>query len=293
MNGTLVYTIALGNSGQTNSGTTLTVADVLPSGVTYQSAAAGTNVTSVACTGTTTLSCTVNLTSALVAGAANGAATFTITATAPSTAGSITNYASVDPTGGTTPPGPGPACTPIASCGSAPTTINTPVNITLTKSGPATAQVNGTLVYTIALGNSGQTNSGTTLTVADVLPSGVTYQSAAAGTNVTVGCVHGHHDAELHRQSHQRARRRCGEWRSDIHDHGNGTVDGGLDHQLRIRRSHRWHHAARSRSDVRAGGELRFGADDDRCDRRAAVDDPEDRSRARNSRAATSSTRSR
>jgi uncharacterized repeat protein (TIGR01451 family) len=185
VNGTLIYTIALGNSGQTASGTTLTVADVLPTGVTYQSAAAGTNVTSVACTGTTTLSCTVNLTAALAAGAANGAATFTITATAPSTAGAITNYASVDPTGGNTPPAPGPACTPATSCGSATTTINTPVNITLVKSGPATATVNGTLVYTIALGNSGQTASGTTLTVADVLPAGVTYQSAAPSTGVS------------------------------------------------------------------------------------------------------------
>jgi large repetitive protein len=189
-NGSLVYTIALGNSGQTASGTTLTVSDVLPAGVTYQSATPGTDVTSATCVGTTTLTCTLTLTTGLAAGAANGAATFTLTTKAPATAGNIVNYASVDPTGGASPPTPGPTCTPVASCGNAPTTINTPVNITLVKSGPATVQTNGSLVYTIALGNSGQTASGTTLTVSDVLPAGVTYQSAAPGTDVaSVNCV--------------------------------------------------------------------------------------------------------
>ncbi|MGA9333662.1 MAG: hypothetical protein WBV39_05230, partial [Rudaea sp.] len=189
-NDTLVYTIGLGNSGQTDSGLTLTVSDTLPAGVTYQSVAAGTNVTSVTCSGAPNLSCTVNLTAAITAGAANGAATLSITATAPATAGDITNYASVDPSGGTTPPTPGPSCAPTNSCGSATTTISTPVNITLIKSSPAQVDLGGNLVYTIALGNSGDTASGTTLTVVDMLPTGVTYQSVAAGTNVTgVSCV--------------------------------------------------------------------------------------------------------
>jgi large repetitive protein len=188
-NGNVIYTIALGNSGTLASGLSLTVADVLPAGMTYQSAAPGTDVSAVTCAGTTTIACSVTLAAPLPPLSANGAATFTLTATAPATAGSVTNYASVDPNGGNTPPAPGPGCTPVASCGSAPTTINTPVNVTLTKTGPATAQVNGTIAYTIALGNSGQTASGTTLTVADVLPAGVTYQSAAPGTNVSaVAC---------------------------------------------------------------------------------------------------------
>ena len=309
-NADLVYTIGLGDSTPAASGTTLTVADVLPPGVTYLSSAAGMNVDSVACTGTTTLTCTVNLTMPLPGDSANGAATFTITARAPATAGMIINYASVDPRGGLTPPAPGPACAPAASCGSAPTLIigppaivksfgapsillNTstslsfsidnpnasttlvgvavsdtlpagltiaipdglsgdcgggtiavdPVanaisvsnatlaagasctfsvnvtgttaglknnvtgnvtstnggtgntataslvvtagpNITLAKTGPATAQIGDTLVYTISLGNSGDTASPLTLTVADVLPPGVTYQGVAAGTDV-------------------------------------------------------------------------------------------------------------
>ncbi|MGA9333486.1 MAG: hypothetical protein WBV39_04345, partial [Rudaea sp.] len=145
-NGALVYTIALGNSGGSLSATTLTVIDVLPTGVTYQSASPGTNVNSVSCSGTTTLTCSVNLTAALAAGAPNGAATFTINTTAPAAPGSITNYASVDHTGGNTPPTPGPSCAPATSCGSATTTVNAAENITLVKTGPASAVVNGARV---------------------------------------------------------------------------------------------------------------------------------------------------
>ena len=189
--GTLVYTIALGNSGQTASGTSLTVADLLPAGVTFVSAAPGTDVASVNCAGTTSLSCALTLTAPLAAGASNGAATFTITAVAPASPGNIINYASVDPTGGNTPPGPGPGCTPATSCGSAPTTLNLPPDITLTKSGPATALAGGSLVYTIGLGNAGGIASGTTLTVADVLPTGVVFQSSASGTDVTTAACTG------------------------------------------------------------------------------------------------------
>ncbi|MGA7298112.1 MAG: hypothetical protein WBW92_11465, partial [Rhodanobacteraceae bacterium] len=189
-NGALAYSIALGNNGGSPSAATLTVTDTLPTGVTYVGAVAGTNVNSVACSGTTTLTCTVNLTAVLAAGAPNGAATFTINTTAPATLGDITNYASVDHTGSNSPPPPGPACAPAASCGSATTTVNAAQNITLVKTGPATAVVNGSVVYTIGLGNSGGSPSATTLTVSDVLPAGVTYQSAAAGTNVTtVSCT--------------------------------------------------------------------------------------------------------
>src|SRR5205823_12095466 len=46
-----------------------------------------------------------------------------ITTTAPSSAGSITNYASVDPTGGNSPATPGSSCS-TTSCASAATTVN-------------------------------------------------------------------------------------------------------------------------------------------------------------------------
>ena len=192
-NGSITYTLGLGNSGGTASGTSATVKDVLPAGVVATAVTAGTGVSAVSC-GTlpsaagTTLTCTVTLSSGLAAGAANGAAAFTITATAPATSGAITNYASVDPTGGSSPATPGSSCA-TTSCGSAATTVNTPVNITLSKSGPASVSTGGSMTYTLGLGNSGGTASGTTATVKDVLPAGVVATAVTAGTGVSsVSC---------------------------------------------------------------------------------------------------------
>jgi len=131
--GALAYNVALGNSGQTSSGTTVMVLDLLPVGVAYTSATIGPGVSAVACMGTTTLACAVTLTSGLAAGAPNGAASFTLNTTTPSVAGSITNFASVDPSGQTNPPAPGASCSPTTSCGSATTAVNTPPKFRLVK----------------------------------------------------------------------------------------------------------------------------------------------------------------
>ena len=173
-NGSLPYTISLGNSGGTASGTTLTVSDVLPAGVTYVSATIGTNVTSVTCTGTTTLTCTVTLTAAIAANTAIGAAVFTLTTTAPSSAGTIINYASVDPTGGTAPPTPGASCAPAASCGSASTLVKTPptLGIAKTSNGPWIVGQSGA-TYTLTVTNSGGQPTSGTITVLDTLPAGI------------------------------------------------------------------------------------------------------------------------
>src|SRR5439155_786101 len=126
-NSTITYTIGLGNSGGATSGTSATVKDQLPAGVAATAATAGTGVSSVSCTNLNSagalLSCTVTLSSGLAAGASNGTAAFTITTTAPSSAGSITNYASVDPSGGTNPATPGASCS-TTSCASATTTVS-------------------------------------------------------------------------------------------------------------------------------------------------------------------------
>src|SRR5262249_20869489 len=126
------------------------------------------------------------------ANAPNGTAAFTIAATAPSSAGSITNYASVDPTGSSSPATPGSSCS-TTSCASAATTVNpvtAPANITINKSSAGTALTNGSLTYTIGLGNSGETISGTSATVKDQLPAGMRATAATAGTGVsTVNCT--------------------------------------------------------------------------------------------------------
>ncbi|MBS0199344.1 MAG: hypothetical protein JSR70_02735, partial [Proteobacteria bacterium] len=86
-NGAVAYKIDLGNSGQTASGTTVTVKDQLPAGMTYVGVTPGAGVSTVTCTGAPALTCTVTLSAPLAAGAANGAATFTINTTAPATSG--------------------------------------------------------------------------------------------------------------------------------------------------------------------------------------------------------------
>ena len=129
--GALVYGMSLGNSGTAASGTEITVADQLPAGVIASSVSAGTNVSAVNCGAMPSaagalLRCTVTLTSPMAAGAANGAAAFSLQTTAPATGGSLTNYASSDPAGGAAPPTPGNACLPATSCGSATTLVTLP-----------------------------------------------------------------------------------------------------------------------------------------------------------------------
>jgi len=179
------YAMAIGNSGQVASGMTLTLTDVLPIGMQFVNAVPGTGVSTVSCSGTTTLTCAVVLSNALQPGAANGSAAFTVNTTAPNTAGSVTNYASVDPAGGTSPPSPGATCTPTTSCGSATTTVNAVPNVTLNKTAPASVLAYANVPYTIALGNSGLAPSGVTLTVSDALPMGMTFVNAVAGANVS------------------------------------------------------------------------------------------------------------
>jgi uncharacterized repeat protein (TIGR01451 family) len=126
-NSNLVYTFNLGNegSGAILGGTSIVVADQLPAGTTYVSAAPGTNVASVSCVqATPLLNCTVVL-------SANGIPTstvaadgpsFTVTVSTSSSTGSITNYASVAEDGISAPPAPGAACT-LLSCASATTLV--------------------------------------------------------------------------------------------------------------------------------------------------------------------------
>ncbi|MDE1961599.1 MAG: DUF11 domain-containing protein, partial [Xanthomonadaceae bacterium] len=194
--GSVVYTIGLGNSGGTPSGTTATVSDVLPAGVVANSVAAGSGVSAVNC-GTlpsaagATLTCTLTLTAGIPAGAVNGAAAFTLTTTAPGTGGSITNYASVDPTGGGSTPPPGAGCTPATSCSSATTTVLAPV-LQILKTGPATAIAGGNIVYTITVTNSGNADA-TNAILTDPAPAGLTFVSAgapcAAGFPCNLGTV--------------------------------------------------------------------------------------------------------
>ena len=104
----VVYTIELTNEGDAElpAGTVLRVDDQLPAGSSYVSAANGDGVTNATCATTNVtglVSCSVTLTTALAPDALAG---FTLTATAPTTTGTVVNYASVAEDGTSDPPPP-------------------------------------------------------------------------------------------------------------------------------------------------------------------------------------------
>jgi len=212
--GTITYNFGIGNSGTLDAGaySTITIADLLPANVSYSSVTAGTGVcssgsgscTAPSCTldstaGSTTYGsyiCSITLSANLPAGSATGTAAFSITATA-RTAGSSTNYASVDSGGGITPPAPGSTCSPSTSCASSNTVTITATAASITTS-KAIATVNGSpatsatvvrpgdkLVYNINMVNNGGSSGTTTLT--ETVPTGTSYSGTSEGWSVSAG----------------------------------------------------------------------------------------------------------
>ncbi|MCS4295715.1 hypothetical protein M2375_003962 [Comamonas sp. BIGb0152] len=150
----LDYHFRIGNSGQTAAaaGQTLIVAEALPDGMRLTGATAGAGVASVACTGSPLL-CEVVLDAALEQGAS---AAYTLHATAPAVAGTITNHAAIDPLGGREPPVPGAACLPAESCAQARTEVLAPAQITVHKSNGVDQVLEGTRTrYLVTLSNQG------------------------------------------------------------------------------------------------------------------------------------------
>ncbi|MEY4250422.1 MAG: Bifunctional hemolysin/adenylate cyclase precursor, partial [Pseudomonadota bacterium] len=134
INQNLTYSFGLGNSGANLSGTSARISEDLPAGVVATAVTAGTGVSGVNCGSLPSaegalLSCSVTLSAGLASSAPNGTAAFTLSTTAPASAGTIVNYASVDPTGGIAPATPGSGCiTP--SCASASTIVNSTSDVT-------------------------------------------------------------------------------------------------------------------------------------------------------------------
>ena len=179
-----VYTLVLSNSGQTATASNLVVRDQLATGM-VATAVTGANCGTLPSAAGALLTCTVSDPIA----ADGGSASIQLTVTMPNGGGNVVNYAATHPSGSGNPGvDPGPACTNAANvvCASATAAVSTPANVSLSKTGAATALTGSSYVYTLTLSNSGQLATGSNLIVKDKLPAGVV---ATAVTGASCGAL--------------------------------------------------------------------------------------------------------
>ena len=166
VNGTLTYSVTATNAGP-SAAQSLTVTDTLPAGTTFVSASgAGWTCSAllqvVTCT-RTTLGVTTS-------------PAITIVVTAPATAGTIVDNATISAT--TADPNNG------NNSASASTTVSASADLSIAiTDAPDPVAAGGTLTYTVAVNNAGPT-AATSVTVTDTLPVGATFVSAT-GTGWT------------------------------------------------------------------------------------------------------------
>jgi uncharacterized repeat protein (TIGR01451 family) len=177
--GTVSYNIVVTNSGTGPTSGTITVTDVIPTGLTVTSAT-GTNWT---CTGSSTVSCTSTTPIAANGGTSTITLAANIAANAPS---SITNTVTVSG-GGETNTGNNAGTSVISVTQLAP-------DLTIAKVAQgAPFQQGGTVTYMITVTNSGNGPTSGTITVTDVIPTGLTVTNAVGPFNCsgssTVTCT--------------------------------------------------------------------------------------------------------
>jgi len=161
--GTGSFTLTVTNNGGATNGTTVTVSDPLPSGLTPTSAS-GTGWTCPIASQTVT--CT--RTDVLNAAASYPAITIQVNVAANAGA-SLTNIATVSGGGDST-----------AADGSVTIATAAPVDLTISKTASApTFLRGGTGTFTLTVTNNGGATNGTTVTVTDSLPTGLTPTSAS------------------------------------------------------------------------------------------------------------------
>jgi len=171
--GALSYSIVVSNTGP-SSANGATFSDPVPAGVTGIAANCGSATGGAVCGAVNVAG--NNVTSTITTLPAGGSVTFAITGVAPSTGSSISNTASVAPPAGTTDP------TAANNSSTAVTTLLPPqLNVTKTAN-PNPFVVGQPASYQITVQNTGAGASVGNITIADVLPTGVTLASAS-GTN--------------------------------------------------------------------------------------------------------------
>lgn len=168
----VTYTLTVANAGP-GPALDVTVTDALPAGTTLVSA-------SPACTGTTTITCTIGTL------AANASTNLTLVVTMPSTPGPVSNTATVDTTSNDT--------NAVNDTSTFVTTVVLlPADLSITKSADRDfALVGSNVTYTIVVSNAGP-GEATDVVVTDTLPAGTTLVSASPGCTgtTTVTCTLG------------------------------------------------------------------------------------------------------
>ena len=187
--GTTTYTLTVSNTGNADSSGTITVVDVLPTGLSVTDGAltlGGTNAGDWSCSAASNV---ITCTSSAVIGASTGTSVFSFTVDVDADAsGTLDNLAQVG--GGGDPTNPdAPTSTTAGQCTATDTpnegcavdsdTATSP-NLSLAKSDGVTQVVaGGSTTYTLTISNTGNVDSSGTITVVDVLPTGLSVTDGA------------------------------------------------------------------------------------------------------------------
>jgi len=185
------YAFTVANAaGAFGPATSVTIKDLVPTGISITGVPTGANVASATCTpntfpfvgnGTAILSCTVSFTTPVAAG---GNTSFNLPAV-PTAVGSSTNTASYDPSGGISPVNPTAGCT--TNCASTPTTPVTPGTpaLTVTKANPGSLAVGTPFNYAFSVSNAASAfGPATSVTIKDLVPAGISITGVPTGANV-------------------------------------------------------------------------------------------------------------
>ncbi len=166
---TFSYSLGITNNGAT-AASAVQLVDTLPAGVTFSSVTPAASCTQAA--GTVTCNFAT-----LAAGASTPAITINVVAAA---VGTVTNTANVTENEAD--------YNLVNNTASASTTILPASDMSITKTGPATANQGDTITYTLTAKNNGPTVA-TTIVVTDTLPSQVSFSSASGGCSFSAGTV--------------------------------------------------------------------------------------------------------